>query len=753
MPTSPPPIARAALLALLACPLGATAPAVAAEPADDTAANSLPGPYFCPEELFPVGYEGPLGPRRSPVAPNTPIEVSSDSVDLTVGGESRVSGRVELTQGDRHISADQLRADAQGRSIHVDGNVEYRDPELVVRGSAGDYSAGVAQIEGAEFELPRQPARGSAKSLNLDLQGKLTLKGVSYTTCPPNVSGWRIAADSVQLDTRRQVGVARGAKVEFQGVPILYLPWISFPAGPARKSGFLFPSIGNSSRGGLQVSAPYYFNLAPNYDFTATPTLFSRRGLDAMGEFRFLGAGSRMTLDGNFLPDDSVYGDDRSRIRLVDRTELSRNWLLRINAENVSDVSYFEDFAQGADSTSIAFLPRTLQLSYRDDTWRAGALLRNFQTIDPGLAALDRPYTELPRLYASGWWQQNSVLPLEFGFDAESTGFDRSAGVTGWRMDVQPEAALRFAGPGWFLTPAAAWRSTSYSLDDTAPGQARSPSRNLPLLSLDTGMVFERATGTGGKRRVTLEPRLMYLYVPYRNQDDLPVFDTGVPDLNWVQLFRDNRYVGADRVGDANQVTAGLTTRLFASASGTRYLSATVGQTFYIDTPRVSLPDEPLRGRQSSDFITQLELRAFRNWNVDLGVQWDHHEQRAERSEIRVQYRPEGSRVVNLGYRFQRDRLEQADVSVAWPVTPAWRLYGRMLYSLRDDDAIEQFAGVEYGSCCWGVRAVARRYVSNRTGERDSGVFLQLELKGLSNVGTAADAFLERAIRGYSTRP
>jgi LPS-assembly protein len=737
--------ARATFIALLACSSGRPP---AASAADDA---TYPGPYLCPEELF-FG-EHSAAPRRSPIPPSTPIEISSDSVDLTVGGESRVSGRVELTQGDRKLSADQVRVDAQGRTIHVDGNVEYRDPELVVRGRAGDYDAGVARIEEAEFEIPRQPARGSARSLDLDLQGKLTLSGVSYTTCPRNVRGWRIAAESVSIDSRKQVGVARGAKVEFQGVPILYLPWISFPAGPARKSGFLFPTIGNSSRGGLQVAAPYYFNLAPNYDITATPTLYGRRGLDLQGEARFLGAGTRAVLDGNFLPHDRAFGSDRSRVSLVDRTELPGDWLLRINAVNVSDVAYFEDFTQGADSTSTAFLPRSLQLSYRDETWRAGALLRNFQTIDATLDPVDRPYTELPRLYGSGWWRSPGAVPLEYGFDAESTGFQRNLGTTGWRLDVQPQAALRFEGPGWFVTPAAAWRSTSYALDDVEPGQPRSPSRNLPLLSVDAGMIFERAAGTAGKRRMTLEPRLMYLYVPYRDQDELPVFDTGIPDLNWVQLFRDNRYVGADRVGDANQVTAGITTRLFASASGTRYLSATVGQTFYIDPPRVALPDERLRDRQSSDFITQLELRAFRDWNVDLGVQWDDHEGRAERSEVRVQYRPESSRVVNLGYRFQRDRLEQADVSAAWPVTPEWRLYGRLLYSLRDDNAIEQFAGVEYGSCCWGVRAVARRYVSNRTGERDSGFFLQLELKGLSSVGTAADTFLERAIRGYSARP
>jgi LPS-assembly protein len=472
-----------------------------------------------------------------------------------------------------------------------------------------------------------------------------------------------------------------------------------------------------------------------------------------MAETRFLGFGSSATLDGNYLPNDRVYGADRSRIRLSDRSELPGDWLMRINAENVSDVAYYEDFTQGADSTSTAFLPRALEVSYRDDTWHAGALLRNFQTIDAGLPLTDRPYTEVPRLYASGWWRSPGALPLQYGFDMETTGFQRGVGVTGWRVDAQPELALRFEGPGWFVTPSAAFRSTEYQLRDVAPGQSRSPSRNLPILSLDTGMIFERLNGSDGRRTITLEPRLMYLYVPYRNQDALPVFDTGVPDLNWVQLFRDNRYVGADRVGDANQVTAGLTTRLFSNATGTRYLSATFGQTFYIDQPRVALPDETLRGRQSSDFITQVELRAFRNWNVDLGVQWDHNQNRPERSEIRVQYRPEGSQVVNVGYRFQRDRLEQADVSAAWPVTPQWRLYGRVLYSLRDNNAIDQFAGFEYGSCCWSVRAVARRYVSNRTGERDNGFFLQLELKGLSNVGTAADAFLEKAIRGYSARP
>jgi LPS-assembly protein len=224
-----------------------------------------------------------------------------------------------------------------------------------------------------------------------------------------------------------------------------------------------------------------------------------------------------------------------------------------------------------------------------------------------------------------------------------------------------------------------------------------------------------------------------------------------VPDLTWVQLFRTNRYVGADRVGDANQLSTGVTTRLFAADTGARYLSATVGRTFYFEDPRVVLPGESPARQLSADYIAQLEVKALKNWNVDLGVQWNPTENRPERSEIRVQYRPEGNQVVNLGYRFQRQRLEQGDVSVAWPVNRQWNLYGRMLYSLRDSNVVEQFAGLQYDSCCWSARAVVRNFVTRRNGERDTGIYLQLELKGLSNVGIAADAFLERSIRGYSS--
>lgn len=742
MPFSRPFFGAAIVGAALAASLQTSA-AVAAEPA---VLQALP---LCPEQAMQPQPPQPPRTRRAPIQHDEPLDVTSDQGRYEVGGDATVTGQVVVRQSDRRLTADQVHVDPDTERVDASGHVQYDDPELTLRGDAGRYQDGAGQFSNAQFDLVQQPGHGKAATLALDANGIVHLTDVTFTTCPPGNTAWQIRANSVRLDTEGQAGIARDAKVEFQGVPILYLPWISFPLGNERESGFLFPSIGDSSSGGLQLSTPYYLNLAPNYDLTLQPTFYSRRGLDYMADFRFLTTGSRGSLDFNVLPHDQVADQERSRIRVNDVTELPDNWRLRISAENVSDTAYFEDFSQGVDSTSLTFLPRQLELSYRDDHWRSGLMLSNFQTLDTELASTDRPYTELPRIYADGLWAMHSILPLQFGFDSEAVDFRRNAGVQGWRLDLQPHAELLFDGAGYFLHPGIAFRSTTYDLTDTATGEASTPSRNLPIASVDAGLIFERDTDSGS-RRITLEPRLMYLYVPYRNQDSLPVFDTGLPDLNTVELFRDNRYVGADRIGDANQVSAGVTTRIFASDSGTRYLSATLGETFYLSQPRVTLPDEVAPGRQSSDLIAQVELKAFEHWSVDAGLQWDHQDSRAQESDVRVQYRPDGDSVVNLGYRFQRGLLEQADFSIAWPVTHEWSLYGRMLYSLSDHDSIDQFAGVQYSSCCWGIRVVARHYLSSRTGQQDTGLYLQLELKGLSNVGTASDAFLERGIRGYS---
>lgn len=684
------------------------------------------------------------------------IEIASDSASLGVDGDAELHGNVRIRQGRRELRAEDVSYRAEGGDFEAQGRVEFDEPLVHIAGTGGRYSAlRGAQFRSAEFELRERSAHGAAELLELTPQGIINLDEVRFTTCPIEDRAWQIRASSITLDTPARLGTGRGARIDFKGVPIVYLPWVSFPLGAERKSGFLFPSVGHTSRSGAQLSVPYYFNLMPNADFTFEPVYYGRRGLDLSGEARYLTHRHAGEISYNYLPRDELEDRYRAFGRLRHRSELAGDWRLVIDAASASDPEYFEDFGLGPEGTSVIFVERFAQLSYRNETWRLAAQVQQFQVFDRELIEPERPYARVPRLVAGGDFGWGRFGPVRFGFDSELVNFQRNFGVTGWRFDARPAARLELAGPGYFVTPSLAWRFTQYALDDTAPGQPRSPSRALPIASLDAGLVFERLAGASGEQRVTLEPRLLYLYVPYRDQDELPLFDTTVPDLNLPQLFRANRYVGADRVSDANEVSVGVTSRLLDSASGQQYLAATVGQAFYFETPRVQIPGELVERRQRSDLIAQLALTAYRNWNVDLGLQWNPERSGSERSQVNLQYRPSTDQVVNLGYRFQRERLqteglEQAEVSAAWPLTRRWHAFARFVYSFQDDQPLERFAGFEYRACCWRLRMVGRRFVSSRTGEEDTAVYLQLELAGLASVGSAADAFLEGAIRGYS---
>jgi LPS-assembly protein len=705
----------------------------------------------CPPSYSEAQDPGPATSPASTADPaKLPTEISGEKVEYTLNGNMVLSGNVIMQQGDRKVRADHLEYDAADRNVKVEGGVEYSDPALKVRGNSGSYSPTLgADFQGTQFELPARNARGAARNLKVDGNGKVTLDGVNFTTCPANDVSWQMESKQIELDTRERNGTARGTKFEFKGVPILYLPWVTFPLGPQRKSGFLFPNIGGSSRNGAVFEVPYYWNIRPNLDFTAQPVYYSKRGVDLAGDLRYLTHRQRGNFEFNYLPDDNIADSDRSRLMLNHVAELPGEWRFRIDATNVSDTQYFEDFARGPEGTSVPFAERLAEVTYRDEHLNVRAQFQDFQVIDDELAPEDRPYSRTPRVLSSGDW---NFWPgsLEYGFDAELVNFDRNVGVKGWRLDVAPRAGFDWSAPGLFLRPSLGYRYTQYSLEDEVPGTDAGPTRSLPFATLDAGLVFERSAGSRGQRRMTLEPRALYLYTPFRDQSELPLFDTGLPDLNLVQLYRTNRYVGADRVNDANQIAVGLTSRLFNADSGAQYLAASIGQVYYFEKPRVVLPDEPPATRDTSDFIAQVSLTAYKNWNVEAGLQWNPEDERSERTQFRLQYRPDGERVVNFGYRALRDRIEQAEVSTAWPIGDRWNVYARYVYSLLDSKTLDQFAGFEYKACCYKLRAIARRSVSNRNGSSETEFLLSLELNGLAGVGTADDAFLQHAIRGYS---
>lgn len=746
-----------------------------------------------------------------------------------LSGQSIWTGHVDVHMGDRELQADQLTHDANNNTINAVGQVRFRNPIVMVQGDTGHYADDGAMFTHAQFQFQKQPGYGSADQFVWAPNNVINVQNVVYTSCPPPHADWRIRARQLRLDTAAGEGVGRDARLEVEGIPILWLPWISFPLSDARKSGFLFPEFSTSSPNGATLVTPWYWNIAPSQDATFTPSLYALRGIDLGAQYRFLSQSNSGTLNGNFLPDDQrLQEQNRSYVRVLDRLNLSANTRVEVSYENVSDTQYFEDFTQGSESTSTPFLARSVAISHRDDIWNLRAQLLGFQTLDTvNLIEYQRPYQELPRISASALWSPAALPMLNLSFDSEVVDFTRScepfainsstepctavssstgststclpcsaagpaggvivnpefplsAAVSGWRLHARPQAGLDISGAGYFFRPSIAWDFTQYELRDAnviatsaQSGQPvitgtpdTSPQRSLPIVDIDSGVQFERMTA-GDARTVTFEPRMMYVYIPYRNQNELPVFDTSTPDLNTIELFQPNRFVGIDRIGDSNSLTMGATTQWFDNASGARYLSATLAQAFYLQQPRVTAPDQTLQPRTTSSMIGEVNLTAYRHWNVQADVASNPTLTRVEQAEVMLQYLSNSKQVANIGYLYRSGVLQQVDGSAAWPVSRHWDIYARAVYSLfgapqtattpaTHPGSIEDFAGFQYRGSCWSVRAVAQHSISTRTGQSDTGVSFQVELTGLSNVGngvgtgSGVSTFLEQSIRGYS---
>jgi LPS-assembly protein len=712
----------------------------------------------------PLACENTLGfrltedaPRAVPLDDPEVVQLEAGSFEARMGEQptASLSGGIVLRRADKLAGADSARYDPGTRSLYLTGNVRFEDPGTQIRSDSAEfeYDSGRIGFSGAEFWMGSNNSRGAADRLQISQDGLLQLDNVSYTTCPPGSNDWLLQANDIDLDSRNGTGTARGVKLRFQGIPILYAPYLSFPISDARKTGVLTPEIGSTSRSGNEIVVPLYWNIAPNYDATFTPRVLTDRGVQMQGQFRYLTRAHNGIVDAEYLSDDKLDGESRSYIG-IDHTSLLRKRVRgRVEFQEVSDNQYFEDLGGSLSSSTITHLNRTVRFDFHTDKLSLFGQVQDYQTIDDAIVPEDEPYRRLPQLLARGSWP-DLWLGSTIRLDGEVVNFDRDVGVTGWRFNVRPELALPMTRPGVFFTPAVALDYTSYDLGNTAAGQAENPDRLLPIASVDTGIVLERLINNSSKKRLqTIEPRLLYVHVPFREQSDLPVFDTITPDLNLVQLFRKNRFLGVDRIADTDQLSVGLTSRVLDVATGRELMSGTIGQVRYFNTSSVTLPSAPTFSEESSDYIAELHFLLLRNINFDLGHQWGTGNRGTTQSQARLQYRPAENRIVNLAYRFRRDSLEQGDVSWSWPLSRKWNFVGRYNYSFRDDKVLEEFFGLEYESCCWGLRMVTRRYISTRDGTRDTTYGLQLVLKGMASVGTAADKLLERGILGYSADP
>lgn len=720
----PSPLPRLALLFALL-------PAVVAA-ADERWALCRPS-----DEVIPLPELGPVQDEA--------LRVSADRVDAVGEGMSRFSGDVVLLRGGQRIEAREAIYDQRRDTLTLDGAVNLYTHDMALSGERALLNLGndSGDLQGARYHFRNSHAFGSADSVVIRDPQYTELTGATYTTCDPDQVDWQLKARRIDLDEASNTGEARNVTLEFKGVPILYLPYINFPL-QGRKTGLLPPTVGSSDKTGTDVAVPWYWNIAPNYDATLTPRQMTARGTQLQGEFRYLHPTNRGQLNLEALPGDKRYADtDRYAAAFRHSARPAPGWSNSIVYNHVSDVDYFNDLGNTQDAASTTHLERRFDLAYRGDGWDFLGRVQGYQALSGS-----EPYQRLPQL------RLNAATPrrrntLQYTLASELVHFAHADRVpTGSRADLTPAISLPLEGAAWFLTPRLALRHTQYLLQDQT-GVAE-PSRTTPITSLDGGLFFERNLSLGKRPLLqTLEPRLYYLYVPYRAQDTLPRFDTSTYDFTFAQLFRDNRFSGADRQGDANQITLALTSRLLDSASGAELVRGSIGQIHYFEDRRVALSGSTAQERQSSDVVAELGARPLRGFDLAAATRWNPQDERGELLTGRVRYQPEADRLLSLDYRYRRDQsLRQTDLVGYWPLTRRWRVLGRWNYDLELERTLEAVGGLAWQDCCWGLHFVVRQRLDTVTLDTNHSFMITLELKGLSSFGRR----LEDELATFQTR-
>ncbi len=699
---------------------------------------------------------------------DAPLELIADTGQSSES-EAILQGDVVAEQGDQRLEASEVTFNRVINLIKAEGNISYGNPELAVRsGSAEvDLNSGEGWFEDAKYYVPRQNAKGKAERVDVQYFTRTSqMRDVTYSTCNRGDEFWQLRAGKLDLNQETGRGVAKDISVALGDVPILYFPYLSFPIDDKRHTGFLVPTVGYGSDNGLDIRIPYYWNIAPNQDMTLQPRILSKRGLMLGAEYRLLTPKGQGEVDFEYLPYDNEYGSDRGAIFTFAQANLAPRLYSNLLFQHVSDDDYLDDFGNKIDILTDTNLERRLDFLYVGEQWTAIARAQTFQTLEDEIfvTRADEPYDRLPQLLFNGDWLEGPPYGLEVDLQAEAVNFERDAGVRGSRLDIWPGVSLPFRWPAGFITPRASYRFTGYDLRDARPGNPKRPSRDAPILSLDSGLFFERPIAWQWWRDnpgiLTLEPRLFYLYVPFRDQSDIPVFDSTLIDRNFPWLFLENRFTGADRLGDANQLTMAVTSRWLDRVDGTEEMRLSLGQITYFDDRRVTLAGTGRKRDNSSDIIAEGLVNVTDELSFRGNVQWDPDGNEIQRSGVDLRYRPGLGRLVNVSYRFAndeeveitREKLEEVDLTSLWTINEQWRAVARFNYSIVESQDLRIFGGFEYDQCCWALRVLARRSRDRPDEDADFSISFQVELKGLAGIGTDIPNLLEESIFGYEPR-
>lgn len=760
------------------------------------------------------GYYTPLLIDR--LADETAIQIMADGVSLYPSGRSQLKGHVEVRQQFRYVTANTANVYREGEDvtkIELLGNVYYKEPGRLMLADKAVLNPAdrTGHVEHVVYRMDTQrahavlPAWGYAGWVERLKNEALWLRHVNYSTCAPERPAWQIEADELLLN--RTTGVAKNATLRFQKMPVLHLPYLSFPTSNARKSGFLMPIAGYSNVGGFDIAMPYYLNLAPNYDATVMPHGYTRRGMMMGGDFRFLTSSSTGVLGGNFLPKDAAFeqflvanrdsfsrlqgvSNNRWSVLLRENTQILPNLRFNLNYQQVSDSYYLQDFSSNLAILTENQLLRQGDLTYNTDHWVVKGMLQNYQTMHPiNQSEVANIYARVPEVYAAGSY---NTLPLGLTFNMLGQ-FDQFQWTSqeeiqpeGPRYHANPILALPLVTPYGHVTPEVQWVGNAYHLSHIYPNTTTSFQRSIPRYSVDSGVVFERPLRAFDHLGTqTLEPHLYYLNVPYQNQSQIPSFDSAYMIFSTDQLFRSNRFSGMDRIGDTNQLSYALTSRWLSADTGQEKANVTVGQIRYFSKRRVQLCyapngvclDSPLfLGFTSPAAVYSpvassgmIALNAV--WQLRGDYVWDPYYHATNNGDLSLHYQPEKNKVFRLGYNYlvngnliempnvkiQDNALHQATVASAWPLTEQWSGLGIYSYNISKGYGMMSFLGLQYDTCCWAARILGGRTFQSlspmsMTPEYNNNVYVQVLLKGLGSVANSDPAStLQSYLPGYTT--
>lgn len=681
-----------------------------------------------------------------------PINIIADSAEgLLKDKFVLLDGNVLIDQGRYTLSADHATYQIGSNEVETKGNVFFDQGGIQIRADQINYNLKLktGQAHQANYQIADIPAQGRADHINLIDAEHSEYTQITYTTCPADKTVWELAAETLEIDRAEGIGTAHNATLSLMDVPIAYLPWMSFPIDNRRRSGFLVPSIGYGDENGLDLTIPYYLNLAPNYDLTLLPRIMTERGLMLGGEFRFLTASTQGMLSAEYLPKDKQqdqYSNNRSSVSFQARSRFNNNISSNIQIEHVSDDDYLDDFGNNLVSSTTSLLQRNAELRYETADWKLLTRLKNYQVLNNG----SEPYSILPQIKFESQvpGEQTGLL---YHIDSEITHFSKNADtLEGTRFDIYPAVSLPMQDDYYHLTPKIGARYTQYALNHQTDGLDESPNRLTGLFSLDTGLYFERdTTYFGSPAQQTLEPRLYYLYTSRHEHDDIPLFDTGLYAFSTASLFRENRFNSTDRIGDANQISLSLTTRYNDSKTGREKLKASIGQIFYLQDREVNLSKTAaIDATSSSSIAGDFTAYISDNWHTRGNLIWDTNEDKIAQVLAQVNFRENDSKLFNMSYRLNNDVTEHVDISGIWPLGKHAKILAHWRYSMEEEQTQEAIAGIEYGDCCWRIRTFVRQH-RDTTNTENIAFFVQLELNGLGKLGDDLEDLLTNSIYGY----